>query len=495
VQGISVGFFDNVYRGRDRMEKPEPLPSFPRMVSALVSGAAAEGLLDDLDVFAALEFICANPPSCLVLPNSTSITRNGKSLKTFGKTGRITDRTKFQSVEGVDWHFGYRLDGAVAWGWNDGLEDHVEALRLVAKTVPYLGTSESVCVVTIGEIGEPTHVLSDDEYAQPYQVASSGRVAELVSAHAAKAPDGKKKPSKSTNTVKAAKEVRDASTTPTRCIRDEGYAPVAEEPHGDSPWVFGVELPLLYEIPLDKRTEAAAHIHRALVRTADHRQGYVPEILSGKFENGRPPSLVNNVAVFVVPSGTETGHRGGRDVILVAIPNGAPSYEADAVMDAAYAYTNHKSNGENFRPVIDVDGIRFRSDLSKWWDAPRAGMTRLWRTEPLAVSETKAHGAVTLAHHSAKFMLGNSVDADVVVTASKAVPDNIAPFIHRTHVVERPDGIGGTVRMSRKHTAFRAVYDLNGHIPSTAICGVGQSRHFGIGLLVPFDVPSKESVQ
>ena len=157
------------------------------------------------------------------------------------------------------------------------------------------------------------------------------------------------------------------------------------------------------------------------------------------------------------------------------------------VVDSALAFTDNKrSNISRVGVATDTEGIR-EVNPAQWWEPPKRGSRRTWSPYPFAVMDVVGASPFVAAHRAVKFVAGKRVPKKVVQKARAVNPSQLASYIHRTASVQGTNGNGSSYRAQVVHPAFDAVYDLEGVLPPTAVVAVGQSRHFGVGLLIPID--------
>lgn len=456
--------------------------------------------MPDADVDVALEWLEHNPPTSITIPEGVPYV-DGRGFDYvqmhFMHSGRRMGKHSALNAEKAPYMFGATLLSAVVWAWDEGVPDDVaEVLGKLCAELPYLGTSESVCVARFGDTPEPTHTQATGGYVVgtvQEEVPSPGRTAELRKLWKSIVPP--KYVGNSKNMPDAVRKASEESRDLRQNMASLPYAPVNPEPPLEgAPWDRAVWLPFREgddPRPVD-HVKVAETIHRALVQRVADDAGYCPSILSGKYPEGRPDGVVNNVAVVIVPWRSGAPHAGGnRSGILVLIPSGADVSDGDVVIEAALAYRDRpKSNITALNLKVDTDSAQ-EIDPTRWWNKPAVGSTRLWSPYPLAISDFPQQAPFAAAHKALKFVMGTPVPKSAVVRAKEADPSLLTSYTHRTTAVEGKDAQGSTYRARVVHPAFNATYRLDGIVPDTAVVAVGQSRHFGVGLLIPYDTSDK----
>lgn len=496
-QGITVRF-PSGYFGRDSRESPEIKPEFSRLFGALMATGARTGM-PDAEVDRALEWIEYNPPSSVTIPECVPYVdgRGFDHVRThFMHSGRLSGKANTLSGSEASYMFGSIPTGSVAWSWDDGVPGYVaDTLSELCAELPYLGTAESLCVASFGDTPESTHTRNFEGFVNgtvQEELPLPGRAAELRRRWRGIVPP--KVIGRSKNMTKAVKEVRDATRDLRQNLVSLPYAPVNPVPPLDgAPWDRGMWLPFRENDdprPVD-HVKIAETIHRALVRLSDDMSGYCPAALSGKFQGKDRGGVINNVAVVVVPQRVGIRHAGGnRAGILVLVPHGVSRSDGDVVLEAAQEYRDHeKSNITALGLRVDIENTR-EIDPSRWWESSSMESVRTWHPYPLAISDFPQESPFAAARKAIKFITGKAVPRSAVIRARRADPSLLSSYTHRTEKVNGRDSYGGKYSAQRVHPAFDATYCLEGIIPDTAVTAVGQSRHFGVGLLVPVDSPN-----
>lgn len=488
--GMSITFLDGVYRGRDSNESPESLPGLDRIYSAVVAAAYRAGV----DAENALRWLESTPPDVAVIPDHFPVADG--VMKLFRRTEVVTSDKGEYAAPSTDFGYGSAVQGALEFGWYEIPESVESTLSAVAKEVAYIGNSDSPVAMSWGEIGEPTHRAGTPEdwfsasgaITMPRPVA--GRLDELQERHrrANALPKRHKElvlipKSSSVNTER--KAVAEKSRDYRRKLSTMTWAPVFADLDVDEnvPWNRAVWLPLLEEIADTSRAHVTGHLHRALVKIADQSMGQAPMCLVGKYPKGAPRPA-NNVAIQIVPAGVEVRHaQSVGDTssagVLVLVPSTADDIDASVVLDAAFAL---RGTRVKLGSPVEVDPAR-------WWAGAPQGKRRVWDTYPLAVSEVVGAPVPVASAKAVRnvFRAHEAVGDVEVISASRRDRENVADYVHRVDSVtlER----GGTAPV--QYGMFTATVDLSPVLPDTAVAAIGQSRHFGGGLLLPRNVPAE----
>jgi CRISPR-associated protein Csb2 len=499
------------YRGASADGSPERLPSVSRLYSALLCAAgfgprAIQEGTDSLEVRdadeAVLRWLENNPPDSVHLPalevnvaGNAIAYRDDGTLKKAAKSGDWTVK-KLPKAPNA----GTAVDGAFAWIWSQAPPEPVRiALEQLCPDVAYLGATESpVRLTTVtGDAFAGTHDLNPTAdlftaNGTGIERPVPGRLEELAAAHRAAtgtppsvAKDRYGTDERSLSPVPRRKAVETAWYSP----RQAGLANV--------PWPQVITIPTSEAVPVKDRVRWAVAAHRALIKALGFG---APAMITGAYPEGaRRPA--NRIALHFLDETMPARSR--KPCVAILVPDGADSADLDALRRAVASMTSLQ--GHRLRLFPDeaevVDGGRF-------WGEPQPGHVRLWRTVPAAIPDTRgsrdadwnfAHAALLSVGFVWKDQdrgqervlprvpgrgpayyrgLASAVSAaGVAVVHAKAVRAlDVDRYVHKVneHAVVRP------------YTACLSLGSLTG--PRT-IQAIGQSRHLGGGLLVPFDVP------
>jgi CRISPR-associated protein Csb2 len=492
------------YRGGGADGRPEPIPSVARLHAALLCAAgfgprAVERGNDELDLDgadeAALRWLEENPPDSVQLPgllvNVGRVTayRDDGTLK---KSNGALSTKKLPKSPDV----GTAVDGRFAWIWREAPPEPVRAaLEGLCPDVAYLGTTESPVRLTAlaGDGFDATHDLKTGTGlftvgGTGIERPAPGRLAELSDAH--RAATGRP-PSAAAD--KDGTDEKSLSPIPRRkATATAWYAPRAAGP-ARVPWPEAIVIPVDAPVPEQERVAWAVAAHRRLIRLIGFG---APPMITGAYPEGvRRPA--NRVALHFLDDRMPARHRLNGLVILV--PDGAGAADLDALRRAVADLTSVRGPGGKMRK-LDVKRLRVVAG-NDFWEAPGPGAIRLWRTAPPAVPDTRgsreeewnfAHAALLSVGFAWKDRLPKvpgrgadryrglaaaASDAGVAVVHAKAIRTTyIDRYVHKVndHAVVRP------------YTAFLSMGSLTG---AGTIQAIGQTRHLGGGLLVPFDVP------
>lgn len=487
----------SVYKGHVGAGQVDPLPSPARLHAALVC-AAAQGVravtagdgLQPCDADrAALLWLEENPPDGVAVPETLGRNSAATAYRKEGlivKEGRNPLAEKLAGKPAVS---GVSVSGWFAWCWQQAPpEPVVTALSELCPEVPYLGTSESPVLLSVGET-EPTHLL--DRQADLFTgdgldltVAVEGRLQALETAHAGAA----RAPSLSRDAYSSSEKVAAAAVVTSGLSLGRYTRP--QQPPPPTPWtsVLLFQMSRSSPVPAESRVRFAVAAHRALV--AKIGEG-APGILTGAYEPG-VPRPANRCAIHFL--GPDTPHIGGC-AMAVLLPAGADEVDLTLIRMAAQQLTQVRvaSGPFSLKAPVEIPADEF-------WPEPAPGTERWWQTDPVAVPDTRPPrgGSWSLADAialSAALVWRDEFPAEGrgdtryralaaaagqrirVGSASRLLGGDHGRYVHKVH----PDTL---------IQPYRAVLHLGSLAGSRTIIALGQSRHLGGGLLVPRDLPA-----
>lgn len=492
------------YRGAGADGRPERIPSVARLHSALLCAAgfgprAVERDAGTLDIREAdeeaLRWLENNPPDSIRTPAVEVNTggaiayRDDGTVKKRPKSGGLTIK-KLAKPPGA----GTAVDGAFAWIWDKTPPGPVcAALEALCSDVAYLGTTESpvrLTAVTSDAI-EATHHLGPD--ADLFTIGGtgserpvSGRLEELADAHHAVTG---KPPSAASD--RYGTDEKSLSPVPPRMFTETAwYVPREEASEVDVPWPQVFTIPLDKPIPEQDRVGWAISAHQALVKAIGFG---APPVITGSYLPGtRRPA--NRIALHFLGAGMPLEER--QNALAILVPKGVGSVDLDVLRTAV----RDMKSLRGMRLRLATDGIRVL-DGSRFWLPPQPGMIRLWRTVPAAVPDTRgSRDSEWNFAHAALLSLGfvwkeqlpriHGRGAAYYGGLAAAVSETGAAVVHARAV--RTADAGRYVHKVNEHAVVRpydACLSLGSLAGPRTILAIGQSRHLGGGLLVPFDVP------
>ncbi|MDG6100495.1 type I-U CRISPR-associated protein Cas5/Cas6 [Dactylosporangium aurantiacum] len=478
-----------VYKGHVGSGEPDSLPSPARLHAALLCAAAqgiravAEGdKLRPCDADReALRWLEKHPPDGIVVPATLRIDSDATAYRKDGvivKEGRSPLQEKLIGKAAVD---GVAVRGRFAWTWQQRPpEPVVAALTELCPEVPYLGTSESPVRLSVAE-AEPTHLL--DREADLFTgsgldltVATAGRADALEAAHqVATVPPAMKADAHRSSERTTPPPVVTAGVVTGRYAEPAPPVPV-------TPWTSVLRLPLGQEVPPEQRVRWAVAVHRALI---SHVGDGAPAVLTGVYADGAPRPC-NRCAIQFV----------GGSTLALLLPQDTTDVEF-AMIGAAVSRLRHVTSSYG---RLGVAGAPELVPADQFWPAPAAGTVRWWRTDPVAIPDSRPPrgGRWSLADAVAmsvgmvwryeipvsgrgdtryRALAAGAVTRGVQVHSAMRVMDgDVGRYVHKIN----PDAL---------IQPYRATLSLGNLAGPRTIAAIGQTRHLGGGLLVPVDVP------
>lgn len=503
---IKATFLLGFYQGRTTRGGVEAVPTPARLHAALVAGAYSRqrqvgASLDELDnrVFDWLE---DNAPSAIWCPDTflnsgpTIVFRNkGEVAKVANADIRHDAKKKACEATGRT-----ALSGPVVWYWENAPEPDVRkrVCEIVAE-VPYLG--EACCPVVFGvdedsSIPEDALMLCAPSFdATGLSVAVRGRHKVLEEAYKASKKTPRSRPSKG-------KEVERPSPVAQELVDIAYYAqrkPVITR--SPAPWTTGYVLAVTNRtLSPDEYLMWANCLHRAIASNLGMG-------LPGVMQRSRPGtgSMPNGVAIQVISNTMPFRDHDSYapSSLVVMLPEGTSPQEEEMLL-AALGRVNKLYSGSSGCLSVALTGERL--DLTRFWEPVPAGYIRLFETQPLFIADSRPPTRKTADGHrwnvdddaciaighvwrnlfpvhtrgdQARLDLAEMVRAKGVRSCGgRTVPvGDIRKYVHRTNK--------GSFLIGK-----RALVHLGSIGCDECLAAIGQTRHFGGGLLVPTDLPA-----
>lgn len=474
----------------------DPLPDPARLHAALLhsAGKGSAAIVKDGDLrpteesLTALRWLEEHPPTALALPDHIA-THTRQELVAYRNEGTLAPKMKGIKVARRSLRCRTALSSPVGWMWEDVPNDVKLRIELLAEDVSCLGEADAPVIVSSGTI-EPTHFWDPEATVfstRPlvrHRCAAPGRVDALEREYERVHPKRGSRP------TKAGADEATLSPLDVGHVEVRNYRPADAEPVS-APWTHVWVFESSRDIPEWDRVAAALAFHRTLAsRLGDE----APASITGAYARGtRAPA--NRVAIQVLDSAYGRHLGLSHDAFLVMVPAEMSPGDLERLESATFGWMEIRAAGWQVRcrRSLIVAGDSF-------WEAPAEDVKRLWKPVPAMVSETRRQRsregeAWTLGHAallSMAFVFRDSLPAPVgdrywgrldSVRSRGAKVESLTPVID-THVE----------RYVYKHPRdlvvqpFTATLDLGELAGPTTLLALGQARHMGGGLLVPFDV-------
>ncbi len=518
---ITAEFPFGVYRGHGPSGSAEPLPEQPRLYSALVhaayTGSTAtrspdypERLVPSDSCLAALDWFEANPPQYLsvpeVLPVATTervVYRNEGYFEKDPSTKAIRKK-----IRGKPLSDGFALRSSVSWAWDSIPADVAEALESLCADVGYLGETDSPVFLHVVRDVAPTHrrveapSRTDILNGEVLQTVDLGRRRILDAWHDGLHPYGKKafKPEKHALTAPTS-----PPATPRDGIRNAVYSPIGEKIQ-DAPWARILLIPVQIRgknpAPA-KRRKLMVAAHQTLTRLLGDADPSGLITGRGNMARGRANGLAFHLLdqdeIRLVSGNRQKAH------LAIMIPRGVDGNDLQLVLRTAEKMNRIYTRDAGVLVIDRDERTDSLLDGASFWKAPREGFIREWVTQSPAVAErkTKSMGDftdfdVTLLWSLTNVFKGMVDGLDSSRTPAERIRAVVQAMIGedpattpslRTdqYVTKRPNELVHKTNGKLPVRAYTAGIRANELISTQMVVAVGQSRHFGGGLLIPND--------
>lgn len=489
-----------VYYGHRPDRSIDRIPSPARLHAALLNAAAQGSAAQVVDgrlapteeSLAALRWLEQNPPTGLLQPD-TRVTGNSDSRFIYREVSSVNDKRRTEQRRVSD---GMALDSAVGYQWENAPDDVATVIHRLAEDVSCLGESTSIVVL---EPGDFTPNLLVDKEGSPFElganfreIALPGRTDELLAAHAAAHP--RKVPTVAADKVARTEEPRPSQVT-RRNLTEVCYRRPAVESVSDALWQEVHLLGLEREIPARLSVELCASMHKAMIAVIP---GSVSPLITGKYLESTGERPANRLAIQYLPP--EISAQVGFDgpALALFIPREAL---AEDIRQIAQGLSVKRLWSRRIRS-INLTGVRESLPGDAFWPAVGPGLRRLWKPLTPVIPETRrmrlpaGSGEWTLADSGLLSLGFVWRDEAGVTTRGRERYLDLRNFAEsRGAFVVGAHSIGGCtsdyvhrINDSLTAQAWTGVFHLGTLAGERAATMVGQSRHLGGGLLVPFDV-------
>ncbi|MGX1739826.1 type I-G CRISPR-associated protein Csb2 [Corynebacterium flavescens] len=475
---------------------PSPARLHSALLNAAAQGTRGEDGQPSAESLHALEWLEQNPPDALFQPESM-IAGTTSSRFMYRKVGTLakskggkyqpaTEKRRVSDGVSVSSGFGYR--------WDSVPTEVAETIRGLLEDVSCLGETHSLAVL---EVADFTPNLTRDDAAgaftpgtQEREVAAPGRTQKLISEHNQQFK--KKAPHKFSFSA------RPHSYIPSReSVRRVRYRSSSPRHEAVTPWAEVYFFEVDKEIPAKHYVELCSTMHKALIS----RNGNdVSPVITGKYLSGTKQKPANRLAIQYLPRNISRILGFDSPVLALFVPRGTSGADLQQIHAA-------EKIDQLWSRKLGRLRIRFTATTrfaDQFWPSPEPGYKRLWKPMIPIIPETRPvrlkdetwgladSGLLSLAYvwrdelsstekgQRRYIELRNQVlSRGASVSYAKTSPVRARDFVHRTHnsVPVQP---------------YTAIFQLGSLADSQTAVMIGQSRHLGGGLLVPFDVPEKE---
>lgn len=505
--GIVARFPLGTYTGHRADGSPDPFPDPARLHAALMN-AACQGSTAILDrgklcpsseALAALRWLEANPPTGLRIPDTVPV--NTETVVAYRKEGVIRK-------EGSDWKDkvttrrlsdGRSFGEHMGWHWNHEVPEAVrETIDALCADVSCLGEATSPVVLELAEVEPNLELHSGASRFAPsghsVRVAVDGRVDALLDAHRASTakPPTVSQDRHSTTELPAPPPVASAGLA---TVRYFGREPARSN---DAPWSEVILLPTDQDIAYRDRVSWCTALHRALVARIGSG---APPLITGVYDRGvQPPA--NRLAIQYLHRSLLVHHGLDSNAFALLIPSDADPIDLVVLQRALTGLTRLRSK----QGIASIGSEGPAVDATRFWAPPAEHETRLWRTCPAAVPETRPQRRTDAVPPWTLEDAALLSIAFVWRDLWRLEPGRGSRWYRKLVSAVRERGI--SVRQSRilpvrdaaryAHKLpsgviaqpYTATIDLGEAHSPTMMMAIGQSRHLGGGMLAPLDLPT-----
>jgi len=514
------------YRGHIGDGDLDELPSVARLHAALLCAAAAgpmaqptgNGLGPSESARVALEWLESNPPDALCLPQLIRNESPGilayRNLGLLYVKGEQKSKTLGVKARARPANESVALAGSIAWVWNQPPPDDVrKALESLCSDVSHLGCAESPVRLHAwsGDVTEVVDVSHQrDDRAGLFSCSgvntlypTKGRTQELI--------DIERKRRSNSSGPDRVKQRENEQRLPGqhRCVIQAQFSAITSPMWKEAPWQRVLLVPLDAEIPADSRVLWAVRAHRALIRLIGPG---APALLTGHYPEGATQPA-NRIAIHILNKDALDKdlvadcayHDSVRAVLAVMIPSDAATTDVECVISKTRQLSylagpeGNKAHRVSDAKIVEVDAQAF-------WPPVPPGHSRLWRTVPAAVPDSRppCRGSWTIE---------DAIALSVGLVFRDQMKPGLQPGNWRVQLAEAAKNKGVSAKNVRMVTTgdptrfvhhvnpgvvvrpYEAVVDLGDLGAPQGLLAIGQSRHLGGGLLYPIDILDERLVK
>lgn len=493
-----------VYLGHRGQGLLDRLPSPARLHAALLNSAGQgttavrgeQGLEPSEAALAALTWLEHNPPIGIMEPEhrwvDTSSRRFAYREVSSINTNRRTEERRVSDGVAVAEPVGYR--------WHDVPEDVAETIETLCEDVSCLGEASSIVILEPGDV-RPTIKLDPEGSAFDtngllVDIPTSGRTKELLGLHEGAYP--RKKLTLTADNFSRSEKPKSHQPTQ-RCVTEAFYQRADKSTSSQAPWDRVLLLAVEGEV-IEPRDRAAFCLatHRALISSIG---AGASGMITGKYVDGMVPPA-NRLAIQYLPPQYVRHHGIESGVLALMIPSDALSEDLEQLA-TGLAGMKQVWNRTVGRRRVTFTGTGLKAE--EFWEKPEKGTVRLWRPQPVVVSEVRPprrqeapagwsladSGLLSLAFvwRSQLTAQGRGMalysalqqqvaDRGAFITDARTIGTRATNYVHRT-----PKDVTAQI--------WTGTFYLGDLADDRTLVAVGQSRHLGGGLLTPVDVPEE----
>ena len=501
--GIIARFPLGVYTGHKRDDSADTLPDPARLHAALLNSAAQgthavlgeQGLEPSETSLKALMWLEKNPPDGIEIPEYMPVYKDARRFM----YREVAPAKKKRKTEKRTISEGTAVSGKIGWVWKQVPDDIANTLEQLCDDVPYLGESTSVAVLAPGDVNPN---LNLDLQGSPLEsggtmlrVPAIGRTNALLEMYRNNNP--------TVENDKPKEEEKPENLPVTHeCLTQVKYS-TPEPEYPEVPWSRALLLEIEgEELSPEEHVALCVALHRAIIAGI----GYgASSFFTGKYPRGAEVPA-NRLAFHYIPA-HYIQHLGIKNsVIAIMVPENTSPEDLIQL-------------GRSLNAVPYLWGRTFGKrklyfggqviNAHEFWPAVQPGYRRLWKPLTAIVPETRPvkkkdggarwtladSGLLSIAYvWRDKFNTAARGEQRYLELRNQVEEQSDAQVYHARTIHTRPTAYVHKVPQNVMPQPWRGVLSLGNLTNDRTIIALGQSRHLGAGLLVPYDVPKEEFI-
>ena len=501
--GIIARFPLGVYTGHKRDGSADTLPDPARLHAALLNSAAQgthavlgeQGLEPSETSLKALMWLEKNPPDGIEIPEYMPVYKDARRFM----YREVAPAKKKRKTEKRTISEGTAVSGKIGWVWKQVPDDIANTLEQLCDDVPYLGESTSVAVLAPGDVNPN---LNLDLQGSPLEsggtmlrVPAIGRTNALLEMYRNNNP--------TVENDKPKEEEKPENLPVTHeCLTQVKYS-TPEPEYPEVPWSRALLLEIEgEELSPEEHVALCVALHRAIIAGI----GYgASSFFTGKYPRGAEVPA-NRLAFHYIPA-HYIQHLGIKNsVIAIMIPENTSPEDLIQLGRSlnAVPYLWGRTFGK--RKVYFGGQI---INAHEFWPAVQPGYRRLWKPLTAIVPETRPvkkrdggprwtladSGLLSIAYvWRDKFNTAARGEQRYLELRSQVEEQSDAQVYHARTIHTRPTAYVHKVPQNVMPQSWHGVLSLGNLTNDRTIIALGQSRHLGAGLLVPYDVLEEEFI-
>jgi len=501
--GIIARFPLGVYTGHKRDGSADTLPDPARLHAALLNSAAQgthavlgeQGLEPSETSLKALMWLEKNPPDGIEIPEYMPVYKDARRFM----YREVAPAKKKRKTEKRTISEGTAVSGKIGWVWKQVPDDIANTLEQLCDDVPYLGESTSVAVLAPGDVNPN---LNLDLQGSPLEsggtmlrVPAIGRTNALLEMYRNNNP--------TVENDKPKEEEKPENLPVTHeCLTQVKYS-TPEPEYPEVPWSRALLLEIEgEELFPEEHVALCVALHRAIIAGI----GYgASSFFTGKYPRGAEVPA-NRLAFHYIPA-HYIQHLGIKNsVIAIMIPENTSPEDLIQLGRSlnAVPYLWGRTFGK--RKVYFGGQI---INAHEFWPAVQPGYRRLWKPLTAIVPETRPvkkrdggprwtladSGLLSIAYvWRDKFNTAARGEQRYLELRSQVEEQSDAQVYHARTIHTRPTAYVHKVPQNVMPQPWHGVLSLGNLTNDRTIIALGQSRHLGAGLLVPYDVLEEEFI-